>query len=98
MHEGVVEAFHVLDNRHAARWANVNKDVIRNITMRARAAWQASNPGAQNIRSRDHDREERRRARGNMSVRSFRNVEERENLVEKLRFARLARDEENAQS
>jgi hypothetical protein len=93
LHEGVVEAFHVVDNRHVARWANV-KDSIRNITLRARASWQISNPGAQNIRSRDHDREERRRERVSVSVRGLRDVEEMKHLVQKQRLARLARDEE----
>ena len=95
LHEGVVEAFHVIDNQHVARWANV-KESVRNIVLRARASWQISNPGAQNIRSKDHDREERRRERCSLQVRKSRDLEEKKYLVEKQRLARLARDEERA--
>ena len=95
LHEGVVEAFHVVDNRHVARWANV-KDAIRNIILRTRASWQISNPGAQNIRSRDHDREQRRRERCSIRVRGVRDFEEQKRLVEKQRQARLAQEEEEA--
>ena len=83
----------MIDNRHVARWANV-KDAVRNIILRARASWQISNPGAQNIRSRDHDREQRRRERCSMRVRGVRDLEEQKRLVEKQRQARLAREEE----
>ena len=86
LHEGVVEAFHLIDNRHATRWSNV-KDVLLNITLRARAAWQISDPGAQRIRARDQDREERRRERGSLQVRELRA------RVETQRLARMARDE-----
>lgn len=85
----MVEAFHVVDNRYAARWSNV-KDVLLNITLRARAAWQISDLGAQRIRARDQDREERRRERVSMTVRELRA------RVEKQRLARVALDEELA--
>ena len=89
LHEGVVEAFHVIDNRHVARWSNV-KDKLLNITLRARAAWQISDPGAQRIRARDQDREERRRERKSLTVRDIRA------RADKQRLARMALDEELA--
>ena len=60
LHEGVVEAFHVIDNRHTVRWANV-KNPEQNITMRARAAWQLQHPSLESIRKFDREREELRR-------------------------------------
>jgi len=67
LHEGVVEAFHVRDNRHKVRFANV-KDRIRNIILRSRAAWQMTGSKL-SMRSADEEREERRREKLNTTKR-----------------------------
>ena len=86
LHDGAVEALHVIDNRHVARWANV-KDCLQNITLRTKAAWQISNPGAQTLRAPDRQREEHRRERRSLRVRELRA------LAERKRAARFAEQE-----
>ena len=88
LHEGVVEASHVVDNRHVSRFANV-KNIEQNILMRARAMWQLQNPRSDsaNIRAPDHARETRKRDERNRADR---------HEWERLRLERLEREHEHA--
>jgi len=88
LHEGVVEAFHVIDNRHVLRWANV-KDPEANVWMRARAAWSLSAVKV-SIRALDHEREVLRRDKGNTDARHMYAEYERR------REERLAQEEAEA--
>jgi len=89
LHEGVVEAAHVVHNRHAARWANV-KAPEQNIRVCVRAFWSMANPQATNIRALDQERETRNREHRSRDARQL-----REQAAQK-RAERLARDEARA--
>ena len=62
LHEGVVEAFHCLDNGFVRRYACVTNRV-QNLLLRARAAWQVCKPGTHALRELDYQWGERRRRR-----------------------------------
>ena len=82
MHEGVVEAFHVVDNRFAARYANV-RNLEQQLLMRARAAWQHSDPsGAKSIRANADARGKRKRDRMSVGSRAKRAKYERSCMVQ----------------
>ena len=97
LHEGVVEAFHVIDNRLKLRWANV-KDVQRNVLLRARQSWIMSNPASLNIRTGDHERELRQREKSNRKSRKERHQHLALEDVARERAERLAREEEMARA
>ena len=61
LHEGVVEAAHVVDNALIRRFCCV-RDLEQQLVCRARAAWQHSDPsGAKDIRAPDKARDARKR-------------------------------------
>ena len=67
LHEGVVEAFHCLDNR----------DVELNVLLRARAAWNVGAQSAGSIRRFDQERKSMRREECNYNDRYMREEWER---------------------
>lgn len=67
LHEGVVEAFHVLDNRLTTRYACV-KNLIQQLRCRAEASWQLAS--APSIRSVEEAQELRKRERRNQESRT----------------------------
>ena len=72
LHEGVVEALHVVDNRLVLRFGNV-KNPEQNIVSRTHAHWQLSAPGGPlSIRDPDYKREKVQRDRRNTSSREMR--------------------------
>ena len=72
LHEGVVEALHVVDNRLVLRYGNV-KNQEQNIHCRAQAHWQLADPGGPpSIRSLDYLRELRAREKRNHNSRQMR--------------------------
>ena len=72
LHEGVVEALHVVDNRLVLRFGNV-KNPEQNIISRSHAHWQLADPGGPlSIREPDYQRERARRVRVNTNSRTLR--------------------------
>ena len=85
LHEGVVEALHVVDNRHVLRFSHV-KNAEAFVLMRARAMWQQQCPRAINVRAMDQQRSNATRDRRNACIRSE---------WEKARTARLEHRDNN---
>ena len=69
LHEGVVEAYHVLDNRLTTRYACV-KNLCQQLLCRAQAAWQVAS--APSIRAVEEAQELRKRERRNLDSRTTR--------------------------
>jgi hypothetical protein len=85
LHEGVVEAFHVLDNRLTTRYACV-KNLIQQLRCRAEASWQLAS--APSIRSVEEAQELRKRERRNHESRTTR-AEWYRKRKERLGYLRL---------
>ena len=74
LHEGVVEAVHVVDNRMILRFGCV-KNLEQQLVSRLRAIWQQQDPnGAPRIREQEAAQKEVKRRRVNVERRLDRNV------------------------
>ena len=87
LHEGVVEAFHVLDNRLKIRFTHV-KNAEAHVRARAQALFQLTDVTLHNIRRMDQERER--------SDRLKRNRTERIECADDARRRRLLREEDEA--
>ena len=85
LHEGVVEAYHVLDNRFITRYACV-KNLCEQLLCRARAGWQLAS--APSIKAVEEAQQLRKRERRNLDSRTTR-AEWYRKRAERLRRATM---------